>query len=154
MAYSEQTIDQIQQASDIVDIISSYVPLKRAGRNHKAPCPFHQEKTPSFMVNPQKQIFHCFGCSVGGDVFSFLMKYESMNFPEAVRHLADRANIVLPETTRQNTEDRSVNERLYQMNALAAELYHTQLLHPELGKIAREYLAQRGFDLEVIKKRV
>ncbi|OGX05350.1 MAG: DNA primase [Omnitrophica bacterium RIFCSPLOWO2_12_FULL_50_11] len=151
MAFSEQVIDQVQQASDIVDVVSSYVPLKRAGRNYKALCPFHHEKTPSFMVNPDKQIFHCFGCGVGGDVFSFVMKHEQMGFPEALRHLADRARICLPEASDTTPEARSLNERLYQIYALASEFYHTRLTNPALGEQARSYLAKRSFDLEAVK---
>src|SRR5437773_4247265 len=91
--FSSATRERIRAASDIVDVIGSYLPLKRAGANFTALCPFHKEKTPSFNVNPQRQIFHCFGCHKGGDVFKFVMEYESIDFPEAVRRLADRAKI-------------------------------------------------------------
>src|ERR1039457_2469817 len=92
---SPATREQIRAASDIVDVIGSYVPLKRAGANFVALCPFHKEKSPSFNVNPQRQIFHCFGCNKGGDVFEFVKEYENIDFPEAVRRLADRAKIPL-----------------------------------------------------------
>ncbi len=152
MMYSEQIIEQVQLSCDIVEVISGYIPLKRAGRNFKACCPFHEEKTPSFHVNPDKQFFHCFGCSVGGDVFSFLMKFDHMNFPEAVRHLAAKAGIQLPEKADPSSgPDRSLNERLYLMGSVAAEYYHAQLLHPETGKEARAYLKSRGFELSEIK---
>src|SRR3989338_9156581 len=151
MAYQDQVIDQVQSLSDIVEVISAYIPLNRAGRNFKANCPFHHEKTPSFMVNPEKQIFHCFGCGVGGDVFSFLMKHEQLNFPEAIRQLAERARIPLPQESNIAPAQRSQNERLYQMYLIASEFYHRQLLHPSSGKEAREYLSKRGFGMEEIK---
>src|SRR5262252_2557939 len=93
--FSPATLEQVRSASDIVDVIGSYIPLKRAGANFTALCPFHKEKTPSFNVNPQKQIFYCFGCHKGGDVFRFVQEYESIDFPEAVQRLADRAGIPL-----------------------------------------------------------
>src|SRR5271154_1462144 len=93
--FSPQTLEQIRAASDIVEVIGSYIPLKRAGANYRALCPFHKEKTPSFNVQPQKQIFHCFGCNKGGDVFAFVKEYENVDFPEAVKRLADRAKIPL-----------------------------------------------------------
>lgn len=145
MSYNDQVVDQVQSLNDIVEIISSYVSLKRAGRNFKANCPFHQEKTPSFVVNPDKQIFHCFGCGVGGDVFSFLMKHEQMNFPEALKHLADRAHIVLPESKVMPTKEKSQMDRFYQIYAVALEFYHGNLMHPERGKAARSYLEKRNF---------
>src|SRR3954451_10461605 len=94
---SPATLEQIRSASDIVDVIGSYIPLKRNGANFVALFPFHKEKSPSFNVNPQRQIFHCFGCKKGGDVFTFVKEYESIDFPEAVRRLADRAKIPLEE---------------------------------------------------------
>src|SRR5678815_3109325 len=93
--FSTDTLEQIRAASDIVDVIGSYLPLKRAGANFTALCPFHKEKTPSFNVNPQRQIFYCFGCHKGGDVFTFVKEYESIDFVEAVKRLADRAKITL-----------------------------------------------------------
>src|SRR6201996_2290015 len=95
--FSQATLERIRAASDIIDIIGSYVPLKRAGANFTALCPFHKEKSPSFNVNPQRQIFHCFGCHKGGDVFTFVKEYENLPFPDAVRRLADRAKITLVE---------------------------------------------------------
>src|SRR3974390_2235856 len=93
--FSQATLDQDRAASEIVDVIGAYIPLKRAGANFQALCPFHKEKTPSFNVNPQRQIFYCFGCHKGGDVFTFVREYESIDFVEAVRRLADRAKIAL-----------------------------------------------------------
>ena len=94
--YSDETIEEVRQANDIVDVISQYVHLKRSGRNFFGLCPFHNEKSPSFSVSPDKQIFHCFGCGVGGNVFTFLSRIEGINFVEAVQTLAERANIQLP----------------------------------------------------------
>src|SRR5438552_19195774 len=93
--YSDDTRERIRAASDIVEVIGSYLPLKRAGANFVALCPFHKEKSPSFNVNPQRQIFHCFGCHKGGDVFTFVQEYENISFPEAVHRLAERARIPL-----------------------------------------------------------
>lgn len=145
MAYSDQVVDQIQSLNDIVEVISAYVPLKRAGRSFKTHCPFHQEKTPSFIVNPDKQIFHCFGCGVGGDVFSFLMKYEQMNFPEALKRLAERVHVILPESKSSAPREHSQIERLYQIYSVASEFYHANLKHPETGTAGRTYFAKRGF---------
>src|SRR5512136_1816777 len=115
--FSSATLEQIRAASDIVDVIGSYLPLKRAGANFQALCPFHKEKTPSFNVNPHRQIFHCFGCHKGGDVFTFVREYESIDFIEAVRRLADRAKIPL-ETERGpgDTHTRGLKERLLQIH--------------------------------------
>src|SRR5689334_5604647 len=109
------TLEQIRAASDIVDVIGGYVPLKRAGANFVALCPFHKEKTPSFNVNPHRQIFHCFGCHKGGDVFTFVKEYESVDFPEAVRRLADRAKIPLEyESNAGEQQSRHLKEQLLQ----------------------------------------
>ncbi|MBI4394905.1 MAG: DNA primase [Candidatus Omnitrophica bacterium] len=148
MAYHDQVVDQVQSLNDIVEIISAYIPLKRAGRNFKANCPFHNEKTPSFIVNPDKQIFHCFGCGVGGDVFSFLMKYEQMNFPEALKRLAERVHVTLPEPKSSSPRERSLIDRVYQICSAAADFYRANLKHAEIGKQAREYLAKRDFGAE------
>ncbi|HXV28100.1 MAG TPA: DNA primase [bacterium] len=146
MRYEDHLIDQIQSASDIVDVISQYLPMKRAGRNFKAVCPFHQEKTPSFMVHPEKQIFHCFGCGAGGNVFGFLMRHENMSFPEALRQLAERAHIRLPEPSARKGEGPSETEQLYEVYRLACEYYHAQWVHPQRGEAARAYFKKRGFE--------
>ena len=93
---SQELIDQVRSANDIVDVISERIQVRKAGRNYRALCPFHQEKTPSFNVSPERQIYHCFGCGVGGNVITFLMEYEKLTFPEALRELAERAGIALP----------------------------------------------------------
>src|SRR5580698_1541089 len=111
--FSPATIEQIRAASDIVDVIGSYVPLKRAGANFVALCPFHKEKSPSFNVNPQRQIFHCFGCHKGGDVFTFVKEYENIPFPDAVRRLAERAKIpITTEITPAQEQTRHIKDTL------------------------------------------
>lgn len=147
MRYDDRIIDEIQSSTDIVEIITPYVPLKRSGKNFKGLCPFHGEKTPSFMVQPEKQIFHCFGCGVGGNVYSFLMKYENMSFPETVRHLAERANIRLPEPTGHNAEQTSENEKLYEVYKLAENFFHQLFLDQHRGKKARDYFLSRHFQM-------
>lgn len=137
-------IDEVRLATDVVDLVSEYVALKKSGRNFFGLCPFHAEKSPSFSVNPDKQIFHCFGCSAGGNVFTFIQKLEGVSFPEAVRKLAKRAGIAIPEP---EVEDRAASqekEALYFVNQLAAEFFQ-QVLFSEKGKPGREYMHQRGF---------
>src|SRR5947209_19800453 len=115
--FSSTILEQIRAASDIVDVIGSYLPLKRAGANFVALCPFHKEKSPSFNVNPHRQIFHCFGCHKGGDVFSFVMEYESVDFPEALRRLADGAKIPLEQDRgAPDQQTRSLKETLYSIH--------------------------------------
>src|SRR5215813_11256303 len=142
---SSATRDQIRAASDIVDVIGSYLPLKRAGANFVALCPFHKEKTPSFNVNPQRQIFHCFGCHKGGDVFRFIQEYENLTFPEAVRRLADRAKIPL-ETSQEPGQvlSRSIKDRLLEIHEQIAQRWQGALRNDAAGEIARTYLAKRG----------
>ena len=141
--YSDELIEEIRQNNDIVDVISQYVHLKRSGRNFFGLCPFHNEKSPSFSVSPDKQIFHCFGCGVGGNVYSFLMKIEGINFIEAVQTLAERANIVLP--TLENSADSAKEElkaKVFKVNEYAADFYHKNLYKPE-AKMAQEYVKKR-----------
>src|SRR5882762_1201516 len=115
--FSTDTLERIRAASDIVDVIGSYLPLKHAGANFTALCPFHKEKTPSFNVNPQRQIFHCFGCHKGGNVFTFVREYEGIDFPEAVRRLAERARIPLEyERGGADVLSRSLKEKLLQIH--------------------------------------
>ena len=148
-------INQVIERSDIVEIIGNYTALKKAGRNFKALCPFHNEKTPSFVVNPDKQIFHCFGCGVGGNAVGFLMRQEHLEFPEAVRFLANKAGIVIPEAESvASSPSRQLREETLKINALAAAFFHETLLTSREAdvKIAREYLKGRGVDLETVKK--
>jgi DNA primase len=142
-------VDEVKQKTDIVALISEYVELKKAGRNYKALCPFHGEKTPSFMVSPELQIFKCFGCSESGDAIAFLQKYEGMEFGEALEFLADRAGVKLaPFKGAQKGE----KERLYEINSLAGKLYQYILLKHPKGKIALEYLKkERGLKQETIE---
>ena len=126
--YSEEIIEQVRQNNDVVDVISQYVHLTRKGRNYFGLCPFHNEKSPSFSVSPDRQIFHCFGCGVGGNVYSFLMKIEGIGFKEAVEQLAEKANIQLP--TIENAEDTAREElktKIYKINQFTAEYYHQNL---------------------------
>jgi DNA primase len=147
-----QNIEQIAAANDIVEVIGSYFPLKRAGTTFKALCPFHQEKTPSFTVSPQRQTFHCFGCGVGGSVFRFVMDYEHLDFPSAVRKLAARAGIpVIEERGASGDDDRQHETRrtLLQLHAEATEWFHENLVKGKLGAPARDYLKKRGIDRRI-----
>ena len=149
--YSDEIIEEVRQSNDIVDILSQYMRLKRSGRNYFGLCPFHNEKSPSFSVSPDKQIFHCFGCGVGGNVFTFLMKIEGINFVEAVQMLAERAQVQLP--TLENSGDSAKEElkaKVYQVNEFAAEYYHQKLYLPE-SKIAQEYVKRRKLSNETLK---
>jgi DNA primase len=148
------TIEQVAAANDIVEVIGSYFPLKRAGTNFRALCPFHQEKTPSFHVNPARQSFHCFGCGVGGSVFRFVMDYEHIDFPASVRRLAARAGIPVIEEQGGSTDDDRQHEArrtLLKLHAEAAEWFHENLLKREFAAPAREYLKQRGISSAVVK---
>src|SRR3989442_6820737 len=150
--FSPATLEQIRAASDIVDVIGSYLPLKRAGANFVALCPFHKEKTPSFNVNPHRQIFHCFGCHKGGDVFAFVKEYESLDFPEAVRRLADRAKIPLEyEKGAGEQQARHLKERLLQIHEQITQRWQSALANEAGGQIARDYLARRGVSAEAVK---
>ena len=148
-----ETIEQIAAANDIVEVIGTYFPLKRAGANFKALCPFHQEKTPSFHVSPQRQTFHCFGCGVGGSVFRFVMEYEHVDFPSAVRKLAARVGIPILEERGGPDEDRQHEARrtLLKLHSEAAEWFHDNLLKKEFADAARAYLKKRGIDRQVAK---
>jgi DNA primase len=155
VAIPSQTIEQVAAANDIVEVIGSYFPLKRAGANFKALCPFHQEKTPSFHVSPQRQTFHCFGCGAGGSVFRFVMDYEHIDFPSAVRKLAARVGIpVIEERGPGDAENRQHEARrtLLKVHAEAAEWFHENLLKKKFAEPAREYLKQRGITAEIAKR--
>lgn len=135
-------VEEIKRKIDIVELIGEYVELKKSGRNYKGLCPFHAEKTPSFMVSQELQIFKCFGCGVGGDVFRFLMDVEKIEFPQALKILADRAGVKLqPIRGFAGYEEK---EELYKVNVLVAEFYHYLLVNHQLGEPARQYLARRG----------
>src|SRR5216117_1405827 len=148
-SYSQSVLDEIRAAVDIVDVVNRFVNLKKAGQNWKGLCPFHTEKTPSFMVNEKKGIFHCFGCGVGGDAFGFLMRQDKLSFPEAVRALAKQAGVALPEE-RGPAGDHG-REDLFRTMELAWRFYVDQLWKPA-GDRAQQYLAERGIDPEVARR--
>lgn len=146
------TLEQIRNASDIVDVIGAAIPLKRAGANFTALCPFHKEKSPSFNVNPHRQIFHCFGCHKGGDVFTFVREYENLSFVDAVKRLAERANIPLEfENQPGQRESRALKDVLLQMHEQLCARWQTALANDAAGQIARDYLARRGVSEEAVK---
>jgi DNA primase len=150
--FSPATLEQVRAASDIVDVIGAYVPLKRAGANFVALCPFHKEKSPSFNVNPHKQIFHCFGCHKGGDVFSFVKDYENIDFPDAVRRLAERAHIPLEmDSSGARPETRHIKDQLLQVHEQITQRWQTALASDPAGQVARDYLARRGVGQEAIQ---
>ncbi len=150
--FSQATLEMVRQANDIVDVIGSCLPLKRSGGNFMALCPFHKEKTPSFNVHPQKQIFHCFGCHKGGDVFAFVREYEGVDFPEAVRRLAERARIVLPvEGQAPDSGARHFKEQLLEIHEQAAKRWTKVLAGEAAGQLARDYLSQRGVSREAVE---
>ena len=151
MRYSDELLEEIRSQNDIVDVISQYVVLKRSGRNYFGLCPFHNEKSPSFSVSPDKQIFHCFGCGVGGNVFHFISKVENVNFVESVQILAERAGINLPALG--SYEDEKVAKlkaKVYDVNQFAAEFYHQNLYKPT-SKTGQEYIKKRKLDNNTLK---
>ena len=151
MRYSDEILNEIKESNDIVEIISQYVHLKRSGRNYFGLCPFHNEKSPSFSVSPDKQIFHCFGCGVGGNVITFISKIEGIGFKEAVENLAEKANISLPVNTSQ--EDNKIEElksKVYKVNMFTANYYHKRLYEPR-SKIGQEYVKQRKLTNETLE---
>ena len=149
--YSDEIIEEVRQNNDIVDIISQYVHLTRKGRNYFGLCPFHNEKSPSFSVSPDRQIFHCFGCGIGGNVYTFLMKIEGITFREALEQLAEKTNIQLP--TLENSADTAREElkaKVYKVNEFTAEFYHQNLYKP-VAKIAQEYVKKRRMNNETLE---
>lgn len=144
-------IDEIRNSIDIVDLIGSIVPLKKRGKNFVGSCPFHQEKTPSFNVSPERQMYHCFGCGVGGNAFTFVMEYEKVSFPEAVRSLAGKLGIMIPEYPGQDDAKLSEQEELYSVCKEAGLFYHRSMMDTTEGKLAYEYFKMRGFNDETIK---
>ena len=150
---SKDVIDQIRNALDIADVIGSYVQLKRAGNSIKALCPFHKEKTPSFHVNPARQAFHCFGCGVGGDVFKFVMLYDHVDFPTALRMLASRAGVHLQlEEAHSGPKDGPGKDEIFAANEEASKRYQKELLQSPEAAAAREYLKKRALNTEVCKE--
>ena len=146
MPIPQHIIDQVRDRTDIVEIVGQYVDLRRAGTGYKGLCPFHQERTPSFMVNPERQGYHCFGCGKGGNAFQFLMEMDGITFPEAVRDLAARAGIEVE--AKPADDERSENDALYQANTFAARFYHTMLVKSPAAEKARGYLLGREIPRE------
>ena len=134
-------INEVQTKTDIVELISTYIPLKRSGRNFKALCPFHGEKTPSFMISPQKQIFHCFGCGEGGGIIQFLMLYEKVSFVEAIEILANRAGLNIPYEQQEKSKIKTI---LYEAVTEAMSFFNKYLVQEATSKPVLKYLAQRG----------
>ena len=149
--YSDELIDEIRNRNDIVDVISQYVVLKRSGRNFFGLCPFHKEKSPSFSVSPDKQIFHCFGCGVGGNVFHFVSKIENLSFRETIEMLAEKSGVELPTLEGQeDTKLLQLKSKVYEINKITAEFYHENLYKPT-AKLAQEYVKKRKLDNNTLK---
>lgn len=148
---NQNVIDEIRDKADIVEIINSYIPLRKSGRNFKAVCPFHHEKTPSFMVGPDKQIFHCFGCGEGGNVFNFVMKYERLDFREALEVVAKKIGFNIPQNKTEYKESSLIN-KLFSLNDLAVGFYHSALLQSPQADTARKYLKARAITAETVKQ--
>jgi DNA primase len=151
---AQETVEQVAAASDIVAVVSTYFPLKRAGTEFRAICPFHQEKTPSFYVNPSKQSYYCHGCGAGGAVFQFLMQYENIDFPESVRRLASRAGITIieAELTAEEETKQSLRKRLLRLHFEVTAWFHSNLLRTKAAAHARAYLKDRGINIETAKR--
>ena len=151
MRYSDEILEEVKSSNDIVEVISQYISLKRSGRNYFGLCPFHNEKSPSFSVSPDKQIFHCFGCGQGGNVVSFISKIEGIGFKEAIEVLAEKANIVLPKSDN-NADSRKeeLKAKVYKVNSFAMDFYHKKLYEPS-SKIAQEYVKSRKLNQETLE---
>ena len=144
----ENQVEEIKKKLNIVDIVSEHVVLKKKGKNHVGLCPFHGEKTGSFMVNEELQIYKCFGCNAGGDVYKFLMEVEGLDFPEALEKLAGKAGVKLAE---RKNENRDGKRELLEVHSLATEYYHYLLTKHAAGEVARKYLADRGIGEKLIE---
>jgi DNA primase len=147
----EEIIDEIRQRTDLVGLIGDYLKLERRGKNMVGLCPFHSEKTPSFTVSPEKQLFHCFGCGASGNAFSLIMQMENLPFPEAARFLANRVGVRIPEPTKTASAEDNLKERIYKLNLLAVRYYAHCLKNTPAGNKAREYLLKRGITPESIE---
>ena len=144
--YSDEIKEEIRSSNDIVDVISQYVILKRSGRNYFGLCPFHNEKSPSFSVSPERQYFHCFGCGKGGDVFTFVSEIEKISFKESIELLAERAKITLPTLEGEGFNSKQyLKDRMFKINLDAALFFHERLYKP-LAKEAQNYVKQRKMD--------
>ena len=150
----EDIITRVLERTDIAELIGTYTPLKRAGKNFKGLCPFHNEKTPSFVVTPEKQIFHCFGCGAGGNAISFVMKLERLEFPEAVRLLAEKLGIEVPDNAPDGPQNDGARDKVFAANALAVEYFHQNLISGRESEVtvARDYLKNRKLNLDAVKR--
>lgn len=148
----EELLQQVREANDIIDTVSQYVTLRKTGRSHTGLCPFHSEKSPSFSVVQEKQFFYCFGCHAGGDVVKFIMDIEGFTYIEAIKQLAEKAGISLPEVEINNSDEYTKKERMKEAHLLSAKLYHHVLIHTNYGENAKEYLKQRGLSSDTIEK--
>ena len=151
MRIPESKIDEIRSSADIVDVVSGYVQLKKRGKNYIGLCPFHNEKTPSFTVSNEKQIFHCFGCHAGGNVFKFLMDYKSISFVESIQEVAEQIGIPLEYEKEYKPEEQSEQEILYEINNFAARYFSNNLLKSDDGGTARNYFKNRNIKPEIQK---
>ena len=152
MYYPDDVVEEVRSRSDIVDIVSGYVKLQKKGSSYFGLCPFHHEKSPSFSVSPNKQMYYCFGCGAGGNVITFLMEYENYSFPEALKVLADRAGITLPqqEMSKEAKAQADLRTTLLEINKLAANYFPYQLMQPH-GRVGYEYLTGRGLSDDTIR---
>ncbi|MEW5900672.1 MAG: DNA primase [Acidobacteriota bacterium] len=146
-----EIIDQIRQVANIVDIASQYTTLRKRGRKHVGLCPFHSEKDPSFTVDADKQLFHCFGCGVGGDIFTLIMEKENLSFPEALNHLCERYHIPLPKKTRLSPELVKLEEKVFKINEMALAFFRKSLFQTKEGEAVQDYLGQRGLSTETLE---
>ncbi len=151
-SFSNDFKDEVKDRIDIVDVVSDYVVLKKSGKNYKGLCPFHQEKTPSFTVNPANQFYHCFGCGAGGDVFSFLMDIEHITFFESLKMAAERVGLDLPNQSKEQKQVSNLRDKIFEINNLSARFYNYLLLNHKTGKKALNYLKNRGFTKKDIKE--
>jgi DNA primase len=147
---NNSTVQEIKDRLDVAEVIGNYMQLKKAGVNFKGLCPFHNERTPSFVVTPSRQIWHCFGCGEGGDVFSFVQKFENLDFAQTLKLLADRAGVKLPEYRPEQKGQEDEKDLLVRINTFAARYYHEVLMSSQ-GKEALQYLFDRGLSTETIK---
>ena len=151
--YSDDIIKEVQDRADILEIVSEYTSLKKRGDSYIGLCPFHSEKTPSFNVDVEKKLFYCFGCGAGGNVFTFVMNKENLSFPEAVRYLADKYKVPLPESMNSKLSQEFKEKReFYRVNRLAAEYFKLCLFHTYEGKKALAYIKKRGLTRDTVEK--
>jgi DNA primase len=150
---SQEFIDDLRTRVDIVDVIKEYVPLKKQGQNYTGLCPFHSEKTPSFVVSPYKQIYHCFGCGKGGNVYTFLMEKESFSFPDALAYVAKRCGVPVPQddVSPEKAKQDSLRDKYFHINEYAKD-YFRKSLAETVGMNARAYLERRGLDIKICEK--